>query len=186
MPHKDPEARLAYRLAYEAANREVILQRRAAYYATHRAERVAASVAYNRAHPEDARRRGRAASKIYYQKNREAIRARATEDRDYYRAYGAEWQRQHPERRAAYTRAYRYRKRGAAGSHTLQEWLEKVELLGGCCIYCGRDDVPMTEDHKVPLSRGGSDDITNIVPACHSCNARKRARTAHEFLGIAA
>jgi len=73
----------------------------------------------------------------------------------------------------------------AAGSFTVQEWLDKVALLGGCCIYCGRDDAPMTIDHKMPLSRGGSNDISNIVPACQPCNSKKAKRTAEEYLAIA-
>lgn len=32
-------------------------------------------------------------------------------------------------------------------------------------------------------ARGGSNDISNIVPACRSCNSRKGARTIDEFLG---
>jgi len=68
------------------------------------------------------------------------------------------------------------------GSHTVEEWLEKKELLGQCCIYCGRSDVPLTRDHKIPLFRGGSNDIYNIVPACKPCNSSKRISTAKEFL----
>lgn len=76
----------------------------------------------------------------------------------------------------------RHRIRANGGTHTRAEWLEKVELLGECCVYCGRSDLPLTEDHKVPLSRGGSDAIENVVPACAPCNFRKRDRTAAEFL----
>jgi len=88
--------------------------------------------------------------------------------------------------RVHYMARYRARKIGALGTHTLTEWLDKIALLGGCCIYCGRDDLTLTEDHKVPLSRGGSDDITNIVPACRPCNSRKHTRTAHEYLEVRA
>lgn len=33
-----------------------------------------------------------------------------------------------------------------------------------------------TIDHVVPLSRGGTDDLDNLVLACNVCNARKGAR----------
>lgn len=32
-------------------------------------------------------------------------------------------------------------------------------------------------DHVEPLEQGGADDITNLVPACRSCNASKKDRT---------
>jgi len=97
-------------------------------------------------------------------------------------AYSVAWARAHPEQVLARSVARRARLKGATGTHTATEWREKLELFAGCCIYCGRDDVPMTRDHKIPLSRGGSNAIENILPACHSCNSRKRAMTADEFL----
>ena len=39
-----------------------------------------------------------------------------------------------------------------------------------------------TQDRRIPLSRGGRDDIKNMVWACHSCNSRKRNRTFEEFM----
>ena len=29
-------------------------------------------------------------------------------------------------------------------------------------------------DHKIPLSRGGTSDRINIVPACKECNTKKK------------
>ncbi len=78
-------------------------------------------------------------------------------------------------------RLRRARKFNNGGSHTLQQRLEKFEILGNVCFYCG-EDKSLTIDHNIPLSRGGTDNIDNILPACQSCNSRKRALTADEFL----
>lgn len=49
----------------------------------------------------------------------------------------------------------------------------------GECSYCGGP--AQTRDHVVPRSRGGSDEPSNIVLACYSCNASKGARTPEEW-----
>ena len=61
------------------------------------------------------------------------------------------------------------------------EWFEKCALFANLCAYCGEAG-PLTREHKIPLSRGGSDYITNIVPACRRCNSLKYRKTAVEFL----
>jgi 5-methylcytosine-specific restriction endonuclease McrA len=50
------------------------------------------------------------------------------------------------------------------------------------CQFCGRTEAELgfreclTRDHLVPLSRGGTNDWTNVVTACSSCNTRKGDR----------
>jgi 5-methylcytosine-specific restriction endonuclease McrA len=47
------------------------------------------------------------------------------------------------------------------------------------CQYCGRSAAELkprhslTRDHVVPLSRGGTNDWSNVVTACSPCNTRK-------------
>jgi len=59
----------------------------------------------------------------------------------------------------------------------------RMKVTNVPCYYCGNISKDMKRDHKTPHSRGGSDDGTNIVPACRSCNSRKGARTAEEYMG---
>lgn len=65
----------------------------------------------------------------------------------------------------------------AEGRYTLEEWYALCEKYGNKCLGCGRPDVKLTQDHVVPLSRGGSNWITNIQPLCMPCNASKGVRT---------
>ncbi len=46
------------------------------------------------------------------------------------------------------------------------------------CIYCGRKapDVELEVDHKIPVAKGGTDDITNLVTSCKECNRGKSAK----------
>ena len=55
------------------------------------------------------------------------------------------------------------------------------ELHGRTCFYCGGTE-DLTIDHKTPLSRGGSNELTNLVPACRSCNRNKGTKTAEEWI----
>src|ERR1043165_9306854 len=56
----------------------------------------------------------------------------------------------------------------------------------GHCWYCGKLMNPwndFTIDHMDPRTQGGGDEITNLVPACKSCNSRKNAKTVEEYRG---
>lgn len=58
------------------------------------------------------------------------------------------------------------------------------------CHYCGWTTPAedrgaahgLTTDHRVPLSRGGTDTPENRVTACVACNSRKGRRTYEEFV----
>lgn len=54
------------------------------------------------------------------------------------------------------------------------------DVKGDRCFYCG--EVATTIDHFVPRSKGGSDDIANLLPCCRRCNCRKGAKPPQEWL----
>lgn len=62
-------------------------------------------------------------------------------------------------------------------------WAEKLKLYGSRCYWCGRklEFWEVTQDHLTPTSRGGSDDLQNLVPACMNCNCQKNDKTAAEY-----
>lgn len=55
-----------------------------------------------------------------------------------------------------------------------------LDVFEGRCAYCPRP--AQTWDHLVPVSKGGETRHGNVVPACKSCNSRKRDRDVAEFL----
>lgn len=65
----------------------------------------------------------------------------------------------------------------AAGRVSVQEWRDVLSILGQHCLCCG-SRASITQDHIVPLSRGGMHHPTNLQPLCRPCNERKHARTA--------
>ena len=56
------------------------------------------------------------------------------------------------------------------------------EKWGRRCAYCGAENVSLEVDHIVPRSHGGSDSVSNLTLACHTCNQRKGNRPVEEFL----
>ena len=67
--------------------------------------------------------------------------------------------------------------------HTEREWQRKFFGMGAHCYYCQKPLLlkEATKDHLTPSCRGGSDKISNIVPACLPCNQMKGWRTESEF-----
>lgn len=52
---------------------------------------------------------------------------------------------------------------------------------GKKCVYCDSGEGPFHLDHVVPVSRGGSNSIDNLVVACAACNLSKGDRTPEEW-----
>lgn len=77
-----------------------------------------------------------------------------------------------------YNERRRARKLKVKGSFTKEEWLKVRDATDGVCSYCGKyvGVEKLTLDHIVPLSKGGTNYITNIRAICKRCNSRRGNR----------
>lgn len=68
-------------------------------------------------------------------------------------------------------------RRSDEGVFSWEEWKAVCQRYGDRCLRCGDADVLLTPDHIVPLSKGGTNWISNIQPLCLRCNQRKGTKT---------
>jgi hypothetical protein len=124
--------------------------------------------------------------------------------REYKRTYDLKYYYEHREHQSEVSKLYRQtergiiakrarahnrraRKRNAIGTHTVEELHQQLKRQKGRCYYCGvklgkgRDS--WNGDHVVPLSRGGTNYIDNIVISCPTCNYNKSTKFLHEWEG---
>ena len=117
-------------------------------------------------------------------KRNDRLREAYTEDPTRRIARVLKYQKNHPDRVNIRFRRHQLKKLGVPGSHTHQEWKQRLDEFNNHCAYCLRLLTRPTEDHMVPVSLEdkSSNDIENIVPACISCNSRKCDKTLLQFV----
>lgn len=75
----------------------------------------------------------------------------------------------------------RARLNSASGHATKEQIQARFDYHGNKCYYCGDSSSRLEIEHRIPLSRGGSNWPANIVPACKHCNNKKHTKTEREF-----
>lgn len=67
----------------------------------------------------------------------------------------------------------------AGGFHSEYEWELLKTQYNHTCPSCGDSTKPLTKDHIIPVSKGGSNNIENIQPLCKRCNSRKHTKETY-------
>jgi 5-methylcytosine-specific restriction endonuclease McrA len=89
-------------------------------------------------------------------------------------AYMRRYYAQHSKAFNASAASYRARKKAAPiNDLTAAQWQAIKAHYGHRCVYCGTKSQRLTQDHLTPLSKEGAHTLSNVVPACRSCNSRK-------------
>lgn len=110
-------------------------------------------------------------SKNWRKEHREQDRQRA---RSYHQNHKAEYK--------VRTQNYRARKYAAEGTHDNDDIIAQLNRQKRRCYYCGKHlKDKYHADHVIPLSRGGSDDLSNLVITCPQCNHSKNDRLPSEW-----
>jgi 5-methylcytosine-specific restriction endonuclease McrA len=168
-------------------SREEFRQYQKRWYQANKESHCAKGAIYRKSKAEYERERHRR----YRAENRQVIRKKGQEyyashreERAAYAAAHAErkkhvykiYRRTHPEIFAYLAKRRRARKAQAPiNDLTVAQWQEIKAAYRFRCVYCGKKPSVLTQDHITPLSKNGSHTASNIVPACQSCNSKKKA-----------
>lgn len=150
----DPEKHAVYNKLWKAVNPEKVKQHKSAYHGKN-AKQIYEAV------------------KVWRLKNPEAKREHAK------RHYGRHKSKYHE-------KVIRRRAKLANDPNAYSEaaFQTKLEQYKGLCHWCAaKIGGAVHRDHVIALSLGGSNDISNIVPSCATCNLSKGAKTPLEFAG---
>ena len=167
--------RKEYHRAWRAVNRERVKENQRNWYVSNWGRARKSQHTWYEAHREQVAKASKAWRHAHPERTREASRAWHAANAERSNAHSRAWARANPEKVRLRVNRRRVRKRAAAGTFTLAEWNLLLALFSFRCAYCWRSFPRLETDHVVPLSRGGSDSIENILPACRSCNAKKGA-----------
>ena len=169
-----PERYRAYCRAYYQRHRAAELERRKRYSAENPEKVAEKNRRWHEGHPEKVAE----LQHRYYEEHREEW---AERNRRYYKAHRAE--------SLVYWRARKARKLAATGTHTAADIRAQYKRQRGKCFW-GRKVNPECDvslengfhaDHVVPLIKGGSNGMENLVLACPSCNLRKGTKHPMEW-----
>lgn len=124
----------------------------------------------------------------YRERHRERLnaesRARYASMPDVISGHKNKWRVSNPHKQLAISHRRLCKLRQNGGSFTGDEWAAKLELYKGRCHWCAKKIRGTPEaDHVIPVAKGGTSDISNIVPSCGPCNRRKNAKMPWEFAG---
>lgn len=144
---------------------------------------------WRKANPEKAAATQARFRKAHPDRVKAEIRAWRDANRDRVRTTEAAWKAANLELWKALKLTAHHRRRtlkmNCVGTHTNEEWLERLRHHNHCCAYCGspqNEGLKLTRDHYISLKRGGTNYADNIVPACSTCNSKKKDRDPLEFI----
>lgn len=128
---------------------------------------------------------------LYYLANSEQMKKSATDwgnaNPERRKEIIESWHVNNPERSRYLGQQSRSRRRASIKGNdskgvSFDEWQEILVRFNHSCAYCNEKNINLVREHVRPISKGGSDDPDNVVPACKSCNSRKCAKLLINWL----
>lgn len=117
---------------------------------------------------------------------------RAKENPEKHRDESNKWRYENLQKANSTVRNGRAKRIGIIGFHTPEELETLYAQQNGKCFYCSvpivihNEEISKTKkrghvDHYIAITNGGSNDISNLVWSCSTCNIRKSVRSPEDF-----
>lgn len=181
---KENARRKRWREGHREHVRQYNKENHAQYYETHKEQIAAYKRARHKADPGAAYRR---------------VKAWRGSNPEKYRASLKSWRERNPEKNRLHQKRYRdsHRAQQSAARHRRRARLKSAEgiwaaadieklytLQKGRCWWCKKKlGKKYHIDHRIPLSKGGTNWPSNLVLTCPKCNLSKNARLPEDFNG---
>jgi 5-methylcytosine-specific restriction endonuclease McrA len=179
---KNRDKRAAQAKAWAQANPEKVRDRAKRYRENSPEAAKAANDRYRKANPE---KRLEWSMRDYW-KNRSvrltAMREYRAANQDVLRSKRMVWERANRPLIAMHKRAYKARKRCAEGRFTPHDVERLKSLQRGRCACCKGKLFDFHIDHRTALSKGGTNDPSNLQLLCPKCNLTKHAKDPIDFM----
>lgn len=135
--------------------------------------------------------------RLYYQKNKEKLKAKTAAYAKANPEKARKWKKESAERHPETRRIGKRRRRAREASVKSERYTtqEVLDLYGFLCHICGKE-IDLTAprqcgkkgwrhglhiDHLIPISKGGSDTLSNVRPSHGGCNVRKSFKLLGEL-----
>jgi 5-methylcytosine-specific restriction endonuclease McrA len=122
--------------------------------------------------------------RLYILKRTKAWRHRNGISKNYVSCLGISHTREY---KRLHRKKYKYNKK-MAGELTIKTiqmvYEDNIKRFGTLTCYLCLNPIPFNKDHlehRIPLSRGGNNEYSNLAVACQPCNNRKHAKTEIEY-----
>lgn len=124
--------------------------------------------------------------KQYRLENIDRVKARKSrykaKNRDNIKILAKQWRKNNPDK----VKAFKLNRRAYGkvnGNDIINLRKSNIEKYGMLtCVYCEIVVKDYHIDHKLPVSRGGTNDLENLAISCPHCNLSKHTKTAEEFI----
>lgn len=90
------------------------------------------------------------------------------------------WMIKNKDKVQTYQQNRRSREANVLSTLTVREWKHTIQVFDNKCCYCGEETF-LTQDHFIPLIKGGDYTQSNIVPCCKRCNSSKKDKDFQEW-----
>lgn len=162
------ESIIEYEKQYAKANKEKIAEYKRQYTKENK-EKIAE---YKRQYYERNIEIVREKTKLYRKENKEKIKKYRNENKEHSSKYMKRWCNQNKDKRIINQQRRESKKKSLPNTLTSKQWDEIKAKFNNRCAYCGQQ-LPLEQEHFIPLSKGGEYTINNIMPSCKSCNSSK-------------